>query len=80
MTTPKQGFARSLRTQNQGTGREEPPPTVQQQRRGGPTMTVPGEGSVCPSPGRADAGRQSRSAAQFAPIVGSRFGGGSATE
>jgi hypothetical protein len=78
MPQPKQGFARSLRTQNQGTGREEPPPMVQQQRRGGPTMTVPGEGKVCPPPGRQTGGRQERSASVFCEPM-ARFGGPSTT-
>jgi hypothetical protein len=76
MAPPNKNFAGSLRTQRHGGGREQPPPTVQQLRRGGPTMTVPGEGKVAGPPGRQDEGRQSRSAAEHAKPM-ARFGGGS---
>jgi hypothetical protein len=51
MAPPNKNFARSLRAQRQGGGRDEPP-MVRQLRSGGPTMTVPGEGGVAAPPER----------------------------
>jgi hypothetical protein len=78
MREPKMDFARDLRRQ----GLQSEETVVQRQRRGGPSMVVPGEGGVVPAPGsmREIGSRGSRSAAHFGPIVGSRYGGGSASE
>lgn len=67
-------FARSLRTQKQGGGREEPPVVVKTQRAGGPRMNVPGEGKVARAPGVLQGDRESRSAANFATPM-ARYGG-----
>jgi hypothetical protein len=78
MPAPNKDFAASLRRQGARTDEV----VVTQQRRGGPSMVVPGEGGVVPAPGsmRESGSRAPRSAAHYGPVVGSRYGGGSATE
>ena len=79
MPEAKREFARSLRTQTQGNQPDDLDVRRQRKHR---TGAVPGEGGVPPAPGayRLQGSRAERSAAQFAPVVGSRYGGGSATE
>jgi hypothetical protein len=93
MPVPRRDFAANLRRQNQGAGnatdarearaegRRPGDVEICQLRRGGPTMSVPGEGGVADAPGakREQGTRAARSAAHYAtPMV--RYGGRAVTD
>jgi hypothetical protein len=93
MPVPRRDFAANLRRQNQGSGnagdareargegRRPGDVEIRQLRRGGPTMSVPGEGGVADAPGakRESGTRAARSAAHFADAM-RRYGGPAVTD
>lgn len=74
MKAPSKSISRSLRAQS-SPGRNAQAVTVSKQS-GSDSMTVPGEGGVCPPPGEAFANRQGdRSTKPYANAVGGLVGG-----
>jgi hypothetical protein len=80
MPAPRQDFHRGLR-ESYARGRGGDEVVVQTQRRQG-VPVAPGMGGVQPPPGHGmqPNGRSERSASKFGPVVGSRYGGGSAVD
>jgi hypothetical protein len=79
MPRPRQDFAAALKDKYRAGRRPEDEVVVAQPRRQ-MVPVAPGLGGVVLPAGRQQGDRAARSAAQFAPVTGSRFGGGSSTE